>query len=283
MLGNEVPSYIVQPDYSQISDTTKSKLYIIDIKDEEEIAKMRLAGKLAREVLDIAVRAAKPGVSTNDINNIVHIATIERNSYPSPLNYQGFPKSCCTSVNDVMCHGIPDSTLLKDGDIVNIDVTIFHDGVHGDCSETVLIGNVDDKTKKLVRTAYDALQAGISVCRPGVKYSAIGCAIDSVISKTEYSIPREFVGHGIGKIFHASPHILHFRNNMNMGIMHPGHTFTIEPIVNMGSAEYITWSDNWTTSSVDKKPSAQFEVTITYCNHALYFCLYICIFYSTLF
>jgi hypothetical protein len=167
-----VPQNIRRPDYADDGKPKGSNgstpPWIFNAQSDETIAKMRVAGRYAREVLDEAVRLVRPGITTDEIDKLVHSETIKRNSYPSPLNYGGFPKSCCTSVNEVICHGIPDSTVLKDGDIVNIDVTVYHDGVHGDCSETVFVGDVDDKTKDLVQTTYDALQAAIAMCKPGI-------------------------------------------------------------------------------------------------------------------
>jgi methionyl aminopeptidase len=167
-----VPQNIKRPGYADDGKPKGSNgstpPWLFNAQSDETITKMRLAGRYAREVLDEAVRLVKPGITTDEIDKLVHSETIKRNSYPSPLNYGGFPKSCCTSINEVICHGIPDSTVLKDGDIVNIDVTVYHDGVHGDCSETVFVGDVDDKTKDLVQTTYDALQAAIAMCKPGI-------------------------------------------------------------------------------------------------------------------
>jgi methionyl aminopeptidase len=163
----------------------------------EDIVKMREAGRLAREVLDAAIRLVRPGITTDDIDALVHEETIKRNCYPSPLNYGGFPKSCCTSVNEVICHGIPDSTTLLDGDIVNIDVTVYHEGVHGDCSETVLVGSrVDASVKDLVHTTYVAWDAAIRACGPGVPYSRVGGIIEDIISAKGYTSVRQFCGHG---------------------------------------------------------------------------------------
>lgn len=187
-----VPSHIAKPDYINVAiDSNEDKFGKM-----VPLEKMSKASRIAREVLDEAIAVVKPGITTDFIDQIVHEATISRNSYPSPLDYCGFPKSCCTSVNEVLCHGIPDSYCLKDGDIINIDITVFHDGVHGDCSETILVGNVDSSITKMVYVSYIALQRAISVCRPGVPFYEIGNCIDSVVSKYGYSIAPEFVGHG---------------------------------------------------------------------------------------
>ena len=173
----EVPNEIARPDYALDGipkNTRRGNLWEITPQTPEDVERMKVAGRIAREVLDEAVKIVKPGLTTMEIDALVHAETIKRNSYPSPLNYHGFPKSCCTSINEVICHGIPDDTKLKNGDIVNIDVTIFHDGVHGDCSETVFVGTVSDKIRDLVVTTYDAWKASINICKPGVKYSEIG-------------------------------------------------------------------------------------------------------------
>jgi methionyl aminopeptidase len=168
---SQVPSGIRRPDYADDGQPKASKgnrsPWEVVPQSDETIAKMRVAGRIAREVLDEAVRLVKPGITTDSIDQVVHSETVKRNSYPSPLNYSNFPKSCCTSINEVICHGIPDSTVLKNGDIINIDVTIYHDGVHGDCSETVYVGEVSDKARDLVKTTYDAWQAAIAICKPG--------------------------------------------------------------------------------------------------------------------
>lgn len=260
-----VPEAIMRPDYATDG---KPKLKLKNLPWEvypqapEDIVRMRKAGRIAREVLDAAVRAVHAGMTTNDIDKIVHEETIKRNAYPSPLNYHGFPKSCCTSVNEIICHGIPDSTLLNDGDIVNIDVTIYHDGVHGDCSETVFIGNVADNIKELVVTTYEAWKAAINFCKPGEKYSDIGGIIEDIIVPKGYTSVKEFCGHGIGRVFHTTPNILHFKNNQRAGIMEEGHTFTIEPMICLGSNVPVTWPDKWTAATSDGLPSAQFEHTL---------------------
>ena len=195
----EVPQAILRPDYA-LDGIPKGKSrglpWEVFPQTTEDIARMRISGRIAREVLDSAVRFVKAGVTTQQIDALVHEETTKRNSYPSPLNYHGFPKSCCTSINEIICHGIPDSTVVKDGDIINIDVTIFHDGVHGDCSETVMIGNVSPEVKDLVVTTYEAWQAAIAICKPGTKYSDIGGVIEDIIIPKGYTSVREFCGHG---------------------------------------------------------------------------------------
>ena len=196
----DVPQSIGRPDYALDGLPKLGKArglpWEVTPQTPEDIARMRISGRIAREVLDTAVRFVKAGVTTQEIDALVHAETIKRNSYPSPLNYHGFPKSCCTSINEIICHGIPDPTVVKDGDIINIDVTVFHDGVHGDCSETVMIGNVSPEVKDLVVTTYQAWQAAIAICKPGTKYSEIGGVIEEIIIPKGYTSVREFCGHG---------------------------------------------------------------------------------------
>eukprot|EP01035_Chromulina_nebulosa_P025365 gene25365-33107_t len=261
----QVPDSILKPDYAKdgIPKLTQRGLpWDITTQTNEDIQRMRVAGRIAREVLDEAVRSVKIGITTDEIDRIVHEATLSRNSYPSPLNYHKFPKSCCTSINEVICHGFPDSTILQDGDIINIDVTIYHDGVHGDCSETVLVGNVRDDVKDLVITTYNAWKAAIAICKPGVKYSEIGGVIEDVIAPKRYTSVKEFCGHGIGRVFHANPNVLHYRNNQRHGVMAVGHTFTIEPMICLGSNKPVMWPDDWTATTSDGLACAQFEHTL---------------------
>lgn len=233
------------------------------ILDEKGIQGMRKVCRLGREVLDIAVRAAKPGVTTEEIDRIVHEACIECNSYPSPLNYYGFPKACCTSVNEVICHGIPDTRSLQDGDILNIDITLYHGGYHGDLNETILIGdNCSDENKKLVRSAHDALWAAIKNVRPGTLFREFGAHVDKVARSNGHSVVRSYCGHGINEEFHTAPNVPHYKRNKAVGMCREGMTFTIEPMINMGTWRDEIWPDNWTAVTVDGKPSAQFEHTI---------------------
>uniref|UniRef100_A0A7S0NTS3 Methionine aminopeptidase n=1 Tax=Calcidiscus leptoporus TaxID=127549 RepID=A0A7S0NTS3_9EUKA len=263
--ARKVPKKIPKPDYA-LDGVPKARgggllPWQIEKKSEADIAGMRVAGRVAREVLDAAVRLVDVGVPTDEIDALVHAETLARGAYPSPLNYHGFPKSCCTSVNEVICHGIPDSYKLKDGDIVNIDVTCYFGGYHGDCSETVLVGDVDEAGRKLVRVTYEAWQAAITYCRPGQLYKGIGALIEDYIEPHGYASVQVFCGHGIGKVFHTSPNILHYRNN-EPGKMEVGHVFTIEPMINEGTVSHIEWRDGWTATTKDGKRSAQFEHTL---------------------
>jgi len=238
------------------------------VKSDDEIERMRRAGRAAREVLDAAGRMAKPGVTTDEIDALVHEECIKRGGYPSPLNYHNFPKSCCTSVNEIICHGIPDSRKLEEGDIVNLDITIYLDGVHGDCSEMFCVGEVEPEALELIKVTYDSWQAAIDICKPGRPYKDIGGVIEDHLDRVHketgrlYTSVRNFAGHGIGSVFHANPTVLHYRNNERSGVMEKGHTFTIEPMICEGTPESVVWPDAWTAATKDGKRSAQFEHTL---------------------
>jgi methionyl aminopeptidase len=260
----KVPPSIPRPDYAA-DGKPKAKQpkfpWNIEIKTAEEIDKMRVSGRIAREVLDIAGRSLRVGITTDEIDAIVHDATIARGAYPSPLNYCGFPKSCCTSLNEIVCHGIPDSTVLRDGDIVNIDITCYYDGFHGDCSEMYLIGDVDEAGKHLVRSTYECLEKAMAVCKPDAQIKHLGGVIEEHATKVGLSVVRNFCGHGIGSVFHTTPNVMHYKNNEPAGIMKPGMVFTIEPMICEGTHKNVTWPDNWTAATSDGKRSAQFEHT----------------------
>lgn len=236
--------------------------WMIEVKSKEDIAAMRASGLVAREVLDEVARNLHPGMTTDEVDALCHAETIKRGAYPSPLNYHNFPRSCCTSLNEVICHGIPDSTVIEDGDIINVDVTVFYKGYHGDCSETFCVGHVDEAGKRLVKVTYDAWQKAIEFCKPGRAYKEIGGIIEDYVTKEGYTTVREFCGHGLGKVFHTTPNVLHFRNQQPAGVMQPGHTFTIEPMICEGTNKHILWPDKWTATTMDGKRSAQFEHTL---------------------
>jgi methionyl aminopeptidase len=211
--------------------------WIIEVKTPEEIEKMRAAGRVAREVLDIAGRAVQVGVSTDEIDALVHEETLKRGAYPSPLNYHGFPKSCCTSVNEVICHGIPDDRRLESGDIINLDITCYLDGYHGDCSEMFVAGEADAAAKRLIQTTYDCWVSAMEFVKPGRDYKDIGAIIEDYVVPRGFSTVRNFCGHGIGSVFHTNPNIYHYKNSEPNGQMAVGHTFTIEPMICEGSGE----------------------------------------------
>ncbi|XP_064951385.1 methionine aminopeptidase 1B, chloroplastic-like isoform X1 [Musa acuminata AAA Group] len=255
-----VPDHIPRPPYvdSGLLPELSSEH---QVHNDEGIAYMRAACELAAHVLDYAGILVRPSVTTNEIDKAVHKMIIDAGAYPSPLGYGGFPKSVCTSVNECMCHGIPDSRQLQDGDIINIDVTVYLNGYHGDTSKTFLCGNVNEPTKRLVKVTEECLERAISVCKDGASFKKIGKRISEHAEKYGYGVVERFVGHGVGTVFHSEPLILHHRNDRS-GCMVEGETFTIEPILTMGSIESITWDDEWTTVTADGSRAAQFEHTI---------------------
>jgi methionyl aminopeptidase len=220
---------------------------------------MREAGKLAAEILRLAGEQVRPGITTDEIDIFVHDLTIERGAYPSPLNYHGYPKSVCTSVNDVICHGIPDSRKLEDGDIVNIDVTAFIHGVHGDTNATFFVGDVDEQSRDLVKVTEECVWRGIDAVRPDRPISDIGKAIETVAKAHKYGIVRAFIGHGIGQQFHTDIQVLHYYDSRNNMIMRPGMTFTIEPMITLGTWQHRVWDDEWTAVTTDGSRCAQYE------------------------
>ncbi|KAI7885433.1 peptidase M24, structural domain-containing protein [Mucor mucedo] len=255
-----VPNHILKPPYAE-TGISSNWGPDIPILSEQEIIGMRQAGKLAKEILSLGSTLCKPGVTTNDIDKVIHEAIISKNAYPSPLNYMGFPKSVCTSINNIIAHGIPDDRPLQDGDIINVDVTLYLNGYHGDTSATFLVGNVDEKGKALVECTKETLEKSIAICGPGVPYKEIGRIICEHAMKNGFSVSEELSGHGIGKEFHSLPLIYHHINDEE-GEMVSGTTFTIEPILCQGSASGIMWPDQWTISTVDGGRSAQFEHTL---------------------
>lgn len=233
-----------------------------EIKDADTIKRMRDSCRLAAEILRKCGELVEPGISTDELDKFAHNEIIKANAYPSPLRYEGFPKSICTSVNNVACHGIPDVRKLVDGDIINVDITVYTGKVHGDCSKTFLVGDsVDDKGKELVRVAEECRDLGIDVCGPGVELTRIGAVIEEHARKHGFTVAPTFCGHGIGSYFHGPPDIYHGRNSFG-GIMETGMTFTIEPVITMGTKDMAILEDNWTIVSVDNARSAQFEHTI---------------------
>ena len=230
---------------------------------EADFAAMRKAGALAAEVLDFIAPHVQPGVTTDHLNSLCHDMIVGRNAVPAPLNYRGFPKSICTSVNHVVCHGIPDEKKLKDGDIVNIDVTVIVDGWHGDTSRMYWVGKPPIKAQRLTQVAYDSMMLGISQVRPGATTGDIGHAIQTYAESNGYSVVRDYCGHGIGKVFHTAPNILHYGMAGTGVTLEEGMFFTVEPMVNAGKyATILSQHDGWTVTTRDKSLSAQFEHTI---------------------
>ena len=255
-----VPAHIGRPPYA---DTGKVPRWNESrVKSPEIIERMRAACSLAADILRQAGEFVKPGITTNDIDVLVHDLTIEAGAYPSPLNYHGYPKSVCTSVNEVICHGIPDSTVLRDGDIINLDVTCYLDGVHGDTNATFFVGDVDDTNRKLVRVTEECMWKGIQAVKPDRPLSDIGKAIEEHAHKHKFGVVRAFIGHGIGEQFHTDIQVLHYYDARNNMIMKPGMVFTIEPMITLGTWQHKMWDDDWTAVTADGKRTAQFEHTV---------------------
>ncbi len=255
-----VPPHIRRPDYAETGipvDETEAR-----IKTPEVIERMRHAGAVAAEILRLAGEFVRPGITTDEIDEYVHQLHIERNAYPSPLNYHGFPKSVCTSVNEVICHGIPDSRVQLDGDIINLDVTAYVDGVHGDTNATFLVGDVDPVSRKLVQVTEECMWLGIEAVKPGRPLSDIGRAIEDHAKAHRYGVIRAFIGHGIGEQFHTDIQVLHYYDSRNSMIMRPGMTFTVEPMISLGSWQHRMWDDDWTAVTADGRRTAQFEHTL---------------------
>lgn len=240
------------------SDTRK-----IHVHTKEDFAPMRKAGSLAAEVLDYIAEFVKPGVTTNYLNDLCHKYIVGKGAIPAPLNYKGFPKSICTSINHVVCHGIPDDKKLSDGDFLNIDVTVILDGWYGDTSRMYFVGDVGIKQKRLTQVTYDAMMLGISQVKPGATTGDIGNAIQEYAEKHGYSVVRDYCGHGIGKVFHTSPNIMHFGKKGEGPVLEEGMFFTVEPMINAGGYETkLSKTDGWTVTTKDRSLSAQFEHTI---------------------
>jgi methionyl aminopeptidase len=235
----------------------------ITIKTSEEIAKMRVAGHLAAEILEIVKPYVKPGITTNELNAICHDYIINKQkAIPAPLNYHGFPKSICTSVNHVVCHGIPSEKKLKEGDIINIDVTVIKNDYHGDTSKMFFVGEPSILAKRLVTTTQECLYLAIRLVKPGIHLGDIGAAIQKYAENQRFSVVREYCGHGIGRLFHEEPQILHY-GTPGTGIpLQAGMTFTIEPMINAGTRHVKLLPDGWTAITKDHKLSAQWEHTI---------------------
>ncbi|HZZ84704.1 MAG TPA: type I methionyl aminopeptidase [Anaeromyxobacteraceae bacterium] len=255
-----VPPEIARPDYA-VSGRPK-RTGGGDVKTPEELVRLRRACADAARVLQVAGAAVRPGITTDALDAVAHAEIVRLGCYPSPLNYGGFPKSICTSVNEVICHGIPDSRPLAEGDIVNLDITVFKDGMHGDCSATFLVGEVDAESKRLVRVAKECLDLGIAAVKPGLQIRVIGRAIEAHAIRHGFGVVRAYCGHGIGASFHTQLQIPHHDTPGAKTVMVPGMTFTIEPMITAGTWEALVWRDDWTAVTADGKRSAQFEHTV---------------------
>ncbi|MEO6143027.1 MAG: type I methionyl aminopeptidase [Dermatophilaceae bacterium] len=257
----QVPASIVRPEY--VDRPGPAKYTGPEVKDAETIGKMRIAGRLAAQAMAAAAEVIAPGVKTDEIDRVGHEFMLDHGCYPSTLGYRHFPKSLCTSVNEVICHGIPDDRPLEDGDIVNIDVTVFIDGVHGDTDATYLCGDVDEESRLLVERTHEAMMRGIRAAVPGREINVIGRVIQSYARRFGYGVVRDFTGHGIGTAFHSGLVIPHYDAAPQFNtVIEPGMTFTIEPMLNLGTPDWDMWDDNWTVVTRDRRRSAQFEHTI---------------------
>jgi len=233
-----------------------------DVQDSDTVAKMRTAGQLAARAMEEVAKAIAPGVSTDALDQIGHDYLCDHGAYPSTLGYRGFPKSLCTSINEVICHGIPDSTVLKDGDIINIDITAYINGVHGDTDATYFVGEVDEESRLLVERTHEALMRGIASVLPGREVNVIGRVIEKFAARFGYGVVRDFTGHGVHTAFHSGLVIPHYDSPHHNQIMEVGMTFTIEPMLTLGTYDYQTWADGWTVVTADARRSAQFEHTL---------------------
>ena len=235
----------------------------VTLKTPEDIAKMRIAGKLAADVLEMIAEHVKPGITTEELDRICHdyIVNVQQ-AIPAPLNYKGYPKSICTSINHVVCHGIPGDKVLKNGDVVNLDITVIKDGYHGDNSRMFFIGEPSILAKRLSDTTYECMWLGIAKVKPGAHLGDIGHVIQQHAEKAGYSVVREFCGHGIGKIFHEEPQVLHYGRPGTLDELKAGMIFTIEPMINAGKREIREMGDGWTIKTKDRSLSAQWEHTI---------------------
>ncbi len=255
-----VPAEIPRPEYVGKPAPTPSP----DpwVQPPEVIEAMRVAGPIAAQALAEGGKAVAPGVTTDEVDRVVHEFLLDNHAYPSTLGYRGFPKSCCISLNEVICHGIPDSTVIEDGDIVNIDVTAFIDGVHGDTNATFLAGDVAEEDRLLVERTHEAMMRGIRAVRPGRQLNVVGRVIESYAKRFGYGVVRDFTGHGIGRSFHSGLVVLHYDEPGVSTTLEPGMTFTIEPMITLGSIDYDIWADGWTVTTKDKQRTAQFEHTL---------------------
>ena len=235
----------------------------VNLKSPEEQDAMRRAGRAAADLLDMIGAHVVAGVTTEELDAICHRYMVDvQHTIPAPLGYKGFPKSCCTSLNEIICHGIPDDTVIEDGDIVNIDVTAYLDGVHGDTNATFLAGDVSEEHRLLVERTHEATMRAIKAVKPGRALSIVGRVIESYANRFGYNVVRDFTGHGIGTTFHNGLVVLHYDQPAVDTVLEPGMTFTIEPMINLGALDYEIWDDGWTVATKDKKWTAQFEHTL---------------------
>jgi methionyl aminopeptidase len=257
--AREVPAHIVRPEYVGRAAPTLGES---DIKDAETIAAMRVACRLAAQALEEVGRSVAPGVTTDFPDKVGHEFICDHGAYPSPLGYRGYPKSLCTSLNEVICNGLPVDTVVADGDIINIHVTVYISGVHGATNATFLVGEVDPESELLVDRAREAMNRGIRAVAPGRPLNTVGLVTEKYARRFGYGVVRDFTGHGIGKTFHSGLVVPHYDDPRNTVTMEPGMTFTIEPMLTLGTVNCDIWEDGWTAVTKDRKRTAQFEHTI---------------------
>ena len=257
--ARQVPASIARPEYvgKRYPRTGET-----EVKDPETIERMRIASRIAAQALAEVGRHVEPGVTTDELDRVGHEFLVGHGAYPSTLGYRGYPKSLCTSLNEVICHGIPDDTVIADGDIVNIDITAYIGGVHGDTNATFLAGDVPEESRLLVERTHEAMMRGIRAVAPGRRLNAIGRVIESYARRFGYGVVRDFTGHGIGTTFHSGLVVPHFDDPDVDITMELGMTFTIEPMLTLGTIEYEIWPDGWTVLTADGKRTAQFEHTV---------------------
>jgi len=255
-----IPAHIIKPEY--VGKKAPTPYEGSDVQTVEVIEKIRIAGNIAADAMHTAGNSIKDGMTTDDLDQIVHEYICDHDAYPSTLGYRGFPKSLCTSINEVICHGIPSNQIIKDGDIVNLDVTAYKNGVHGDTNYTFLVGEVKEETKLLVERTKEALNRAIQAVAPGRPINVIGRVIESYAKRFNYGVVRDFTGHGVHTSFHSGLVIPHFDDPTATQLMQVGMTFTIEPMLNLGTHDYDILENTWTVLTKDRKMSAQFEHTL---------------------
>jgi len=255
-----VPAGIPRPEY--VGKPGPKPYAGSEIKDAETIAAMREAGRLAAQALAEVGRHVAPGITTDELDRVGHEFLVAHGAYPSPLDYKGFPKSLCTSVNEVICHGIPDATVLREGDIVNVDITGYVGGVHGDTDATFPVGDIDEESRLLLERTREAMMRGIRAVKPGRSISVIGRVIESYAKRFGYGVVRDYTGHGIGTAFHTGLVVLHYDEPRVNTVLEPGMTFTVEPMLTLGAIDHDIWPDGWTVVTRDGRRSAQFEHTV---------------------
>ncbi|HUR02203.1 MAG TPA: type I methionyl aminopeptidase [Nonomuraea sp.] len=255
----KVPAHIQRPEYV---GKKRPKIGESDVKTPETIERMRVAGRIAAQALEEVGKHAQPGVTTDELDRIGHEFLVDHGAYPSTLGYKGYPKSLCTSINEVICHGIPDDTVLCDGDIVNVDITAYIGGVHGDTDATYLVGDVDEESRLLVERTREAMMRAIKAVAPGRQLNVVGRVIEAYAKRFGYGVVRDFTGHGIGTSFHSGLMVPHYDDPSLKVELVPGMTFTIEPMLTLGTIDYDVWPDKWTAVTKDRKRTAQFEHTL---------------------